>query len=192
MESYTKSIWQFGIINALSKRSIASVEHFSSPSTYPVMVTPLSEQEKGWSVLLRVNIASCIVYFSGVNNKRCRRFFEVILAVQTKRNSKYTLEWHTATLVHLDLMCIINLLKCLKTRLIDSFFNFQQVSSVYCVVINSTRPVSSKIICVFHTAWFLALWLLLCKQQLDNQIPCTTASILIYSFIGLFYMVCKI
>jgi len=31
-----------------------------------------------------------ITYFSGVNNKLCGQFFEVILAALTKRNSKET------------------------------------------------------------------------------------------------------
>ena len=33
------------------------------------------------------------------------------------------------------------------------------------------------------------LWLLLCKQQLHNRIPCSIVSNLIYSFIGLYGMV---
>ena len=36
----------------------------------------------------------------------------------------------------------------------------------------------------------MALWLLLCKQQLNNRIPCSIASK--FSFIGLFGMMCKL
>ena len=36
------------------------------------------------------------------------------------------------------------------------------------------------------------LWLLLCKQQLHNRITCSITSNLIYSFIGVYGIVCKL
>ena len=103
----------------------------------------------------------------------------------------YRLEWHVATSfmpLNSDLMsvCACALAQTLKTRLGDHHFNHKQVSDVYCVIRNSdslqsceiSRLVSLRPIFALESC-IMALWFLLCKQQLNNRIPYSIASKLI-------------
>ena len=75
-----------------------------------------------------------------------------------------------------------HLFKCWKTRLGGNCFNCKQVSNVYCIIINSevVKYTFNFTKTDFYT--IMALWLLSCKQQLDNRIPCSISSNLIYDY----------
>ena len=73
-------------IAAHPKRPETSVEHFSSPCAYPVVGTPLSEWEQGLSHTI-ARLDDAISYFRNIDNKHCRRFFDMIMALLIKRNS---------------------------------------------------------------------------------------------------------
>ena len=76
------------------------------------------------------------MYFRNVDNKRCKRFFDVIMALLMKRNSKEKdyIGWSGVLLLFLCFETVTSclyvhahLLKCWKTRLGDHRFNCKQV-----------------------------------------------------------------
>ena len=85
------------------------------------------------------------MYFWNVNNKHCRRFFDVIMALLIKRNSKERncIGWSGMLLLCMPrnsdpvLVCACALAQMLENLEIHNRFNCQLVSGVYCVIINS-------------------------------------------------------